>query len=239
MLLKSHVMRRFSFFQSTAKERKERVSRIAVKLKALWNMKLNFPHVSDQAIRAKLEKLLLEFDYCRKMHDFESLNELFDVTKVKGEWLFKKDKNLYKRQIQSKDLVGYSIDKRASAQTIHPSRRRKTLEAKVSNLAIARSSVASDSSKSSTNSCDTSKDSSWEDEAAPSTSTKKHNPTGVARRLVTSSKLSTYRTAKLCRHRSGEGIEIPTPSQQGIHKILFKKAAEVRQHLVSTLHREK
>ena len=84
MPLKSHVMGRFRFFQSIAKERTERVSLIAVELKALWSMKLNCPHVSDQAIRAKLEKLLLEYDHCRKKHDFESLNELFDVTKVKG-----------------------------------------------------------------------------------------------------------------------------------------------------------
>ena len=83
MPLKSHVMGHFRFFQPISKERKERVSLIVVKLKALWNMKLNFPHVSDQAICAKLEKLLQEYDYCRKKHDFESLNELFIVTKVK------------------------------------------------------------------------------------------------------------------------------------------------------------
>ena len=42
-----------------------------------------------------------------------------------------------------------------------------------------------------------------------------------------------------CRQFFGEGIEIPTPSQQGIHKALFKRAAEVKQHLVSTFLREK
>ena len=67
----------------------------------------------------------------------------------------------------------------------------------------------------------------------------KHNPTGVAMRLVTSSKLSTYRIARLCRQLSSEGIEILIPSQKRIHKALFKRAAEVKQHLVCTLHREK
>ena len=100
-------------------------------------------------------------------------------------------------------------------------------------------SVALDSFESSTNSCDTSEDSSWEDKTAPSTSTRKHNPTGVAKQLVTSLKLSTRTTARLCRWLSGEGIEIPTPIQQGIHKALFKRAAEMKQHLVSTLHCEK
>ena len=144
-------MVRFRFFQSTAKEQKERVSLIAVELKALWSMKLNFLHVSDQAIHTKLEKLLLEYDYCSKTHDFESLNKLFDMTKVKGKWLCKKDKHLYKQQIQSKDQVCYLTGKHARAQTSHPSKQRKTLEANVSNLATVSSSVASDSSKNSTN----------------------------------------------------------------------------------------
>ncbi|QQP49521.1 Hypothetical protein FKW44_010224, partial [Caligus rogercresseyi] len=55
-----------------------------------------------QAIRAKLEKLLQEYDHCSKKQNFDSLNELFDVTKVKGQWLCKEDKNLYELQMQSK-----------------------------------------------------------------------------------------------------------------------------------------
>ncbi|QQP52056.1 Uncharacterized protein FKW44_004064 [Caligus rogercresseyi] len=232
MPLKSHVMGRFKSLESIAKERKERVGLIAVELKALWRTTLNFPPVSDQAIRAKLEKLLQEYDHCRKKQNFDSLNELFEVTKVKGQWLCKEDKNLYELQMQSKGQVGYSTGKRASAQTIPPSKRRNTLEVYVSNSATESSSVVLYSSETGTDSCDTSEDSSMEDEAAPSTSTRKYNPTGVARRLVTSSKLSTHKAAKLCRQLSGEGIEIRTPT-------LYRRAAEVKQHLVSTLHQEK
>ena len=43
----------------------------------------------------------------------------------------------------------------------------------------------------------------------------------------------------MCSQLSGEGIEISTPSQQGIHTALFKRTAEVKQHLVSTHHCEK
>ncbi|QQP39678.1 Uncharacterized protein FKW44_013477, partial [Caligus rogercresseyi] len=232
MSLKSHVMGRFKSLESIAKERKERVGLIAVELKALWRTTLNFPPVSDHAIRAKLEKLLQEYYHCRKKQNFDSLNELFDVTKVKGQWLCKEDKNLYELQMQSKCQVGYSTGKRVSAQTIHPSKRRNTLEVDVSNPATKSSSVALDSSETGTDSCDTSEDSSMEDEAAPSTSTRKYNPTGVARRLVTSSKLSTHKAAKVCRQLSGEGIEIRIPT-------LYRRAAEVKQHLVSTLHQEK
>ncbi|QQP38025.1 Uncharacterized protein FKW44_018497 [Caligus rogercresseyi] len=44
------------------------------------------------------------------------MNELFDVTKVIGQWLCKEDKNLYELQMQSKGQVGYSTGKCASAQ---------------------------------------------------------------------------------------------------------------------------
>ena len=77
---------------------------------------------------------------------------------------------------RAKDKLVISTGKHASKQTIHPSKLRKTLEANVSNLATTSSSIALDSSESSPKSCDTSEDSSWEDEAAPSTNMKQ-NPT--------------------------------------------------------------
>ena len=96
MPLKKHVIGRFKFLESTAKERRERIGLIAVELKALWSKTLNFPHVSDQAICAKLANLLKDYKRCRKKQNFDSLNELFDVTKVKDEWMCKEDENLYK-----------------------------------------------------------------------------------------------------------------------------------------------
>ena len=198
MLLESLDIGRFRFYQSITKRRREKVSLVAIELKALWSIKLNFPHISDQAISAKIEKLLQEYDYCRKEHDCASLNELFGVTKIKSEWLCKEDKDLCKLQIQSKGHVGYSTGKHAGVQTIHPYKRWKTPEAIASNTATANSSVALDSSWSSSNLSDISEDSSWEDEASPSTSTRRHNSISVARQIVTTSKLSTYRTARLC-----------------------------------------
>ena len=43
----------------------------------------------------------------------------------------------------------------------------------------------------------------------------------------------------VCRQLSGEGIEIPTPCQSAIHKAIYTRAAQVKKHLVSTLHLEK
>ena len=70
-------------------------------------------------------------------------------------------------------------------------------------------------------------------------SKRKHNPTGIARRLVTCSKLSSHGAAVVCCQLSGEGFEIPTPCQSAIHKAIYTRAAQVKKHLVSTLHLEK
>ena len=238
MPTKSHVMGRFKYLQSVAKERRERVNLIADEIKTLWSATLNFPHISVQANCAKLERLLKEYDYCTRKQNFETLNELFDVTKVKGQWLCTEDENLYRLQIEIKGQKGYSTGKPASIKTIHPSKRRRASEDTVSDSATACSSVAPHSSETDSTSCDYSECSSWEDETKPSTCTKKHHSTSIARRLVTSSNLSTNSAARVCRQLSNEGIEIPTPSQPGIHKAIFRRAAEVRRHLVDTLHQE-
>ena len=110
------------------------------------------------------------------------------------------------------------------------------MEATVSTLT---SLALPDCSKSSTDSSEISTDSPWEDDNAASMSKRKHNPTGIARRLVTCSKLSSHGAAVVWRQLSGEGIEIPTPCQSAIHKAIYKRAAQVKKHVVSKLHLEK
>ena len=134
MPLKNHIIGRFKFLESTAKKWRERIGLIAVELKDLRSKTLNFQHVSDQAICAKLAKLLKDYKRCRKKQNFDSLNELFDVTKMRGEWLCKEDENLYKLQIESKGHVGYLTGKPASriTKTIHPSMQKRAMEATVS-----------------------------------------------------------------------------------------------------------
>ena len=131
---KNHVIRYFKFLESTAKEQRERIGLIVVELKNLWSTTLNFPHVSDQAICAKLTKLLKDYERCRKKQNFDSLNELFDMTKMKSEWLCKEDENPYKLLTESKGHVGYSAGKPASANTIHPSKRKRAMEATIGTI---------------------------------------------------------------------------------------------------------
>ena len=153
------------------------------------------------------------------------------MTKMKGEWLCKEDENLYKLQIESKGHVGYSTGKPASTNTTHPS--------EIGQWKRLTSLALPDCSESSTDSTKNSTDIPWEDDNAALMSKRKHNPTGIARRLVTYSKLLSHGAAVVCRQLSGEGIEIPTPCQSAIHKAIYTRAAWVKKHLVSTLHLEK
>ena len=148
----------------------------------------------------------------------------------------KEDENLYKLQIESKGHVGYSTGKPASSNTIHPSKQKRAMEATVSTLT---SLALPDCSKSSIDSSENSTDSPWEGNDAASMSKRKRNSTGIARLLVTCSKLSSHRVAVVCCQLSGEGFEIPTPCQSAIHKAIYTRAAQVKKHLVSTLHLEK
>ena len=152
---------------------------------------------------------------------------------MKGEWLCKEVENLYKLQIEKKDHVGYSTGKPASANTIHPFKRKRSIEATVSTLT---SLALPDCSESSTDSSENSTDSPWKDDDAASMSKRKHNPTGIVRRLVTCSKLSSHGAAVVCRQLSGE--EIPTPCQSAIHRAIYPRVSQ-KKHLVSTLHLEK
>ena len=158
------------------------------------------------------------------------------MTKMKGEWLCKEDENLYKLQIESKGHIGYSTGKLASANTIQPSKRKRAMEATVSTLT---SLALPDCSESSTDSSKNSTDSPWEDDNAASMNKRKHNPTGISRHLVTCLKLSSHGAAVVCCQLSGEGIDIPTPCQSVIRKAIYTRTAQVKKHLVSTLHLEK
>lgn len=104
-------------------------------------------------------------------------------------------------------------------------------------MTVSRSSSAPPNcSEISTNSSDNSKNSPWENKNATSTSTKKHNQTDIARRLVISSKLLSHGAAKVCHQLFGGGIEILIPCHSAIHKIIYTRAAQVKKNLMGTLH---
>ena len=50
---------------------------------------------------------------------------------------------------------------------------------------------------------------------------RKQNKSKVAVNLVTSTKVSTSKAAKICKQLALDGITIPTPSQAGVYKSVF------------------
>lgn len=124
MPTKEQLVGRYKFLEKDVKSRKQRTTELSKEVTLLWRNKLNFPMISEQAVRAKIEKVLQLYDTCCRKGKFEPLHELFDITKLSGEWLNAADKDLYSKQVDSKGRVGYSTGKLADKKTIHPSKRR-------------------------------------------------------------------------------------------------------------------
>ena len=60
----------------------------------------------------------------------------------------------------------------------------------------------------------------------------------VATNLVTSTRVSTNKAAKICQQLSHNGIDIPTPSQAAIYKSTYKEAAKLKEEMTETLQME-
>lgn len=77
--------------------------------------------MSDQVIRAKLDKVMKTYDECVRSGNYDALKKLFYITKVNGQWLSSEGKQLYHLQVESKGETGYSTGQIASEKTILPS----------------------------------------------------------------------------------------------------------------------
>jgi len=99
---------RYQFMGANIKGRKERIVEILKEVKKIMERQIKFPHVSDQVIQTKLDKVLKTDDECVRRGKYDALNELFDITKVNGQWLSSEDKQLYYLQTESKGEVGYT-----------------------------------------------------------------------------------------------------------------------------------
>lgn len=231
MPLKIHIVGRYQFLGTDIKGRKERVTVITREIKDLWNNKLNFPLKSDAVIRAQLFKILENYDTClKKSKSCDSLNQLFDVTKINGEWLSTEDKKLYYLQLESKGEVGYSTGQLANKNTIHPSKRIKKNTISVSKVAENYSDSDIDEPRD------------WDENeyeaSEEETVTQKYQKSDIATKLVTATNVSTNKASKICNQLSRDGIKIPTPSQPAIYKATFREAAKLKKEMIQNLKSE-
>ena len=99
---------------------------IAKELTNLWKS-LNFPIVSHQQVKSETRSVVDLYKKYRKRKSEQvekELKDLFDITKVDGNWLCSEDKKLYTTQIQTSGRVGYSTRKEADLNSIHRSKRK-------------------------------------------------------------------------------------------------------------------
>ena len=230
--LKKHIYGRFQYLASNIKDTKERLKNILTEVKRLWTEVLNFPIITDQAVIAKLEKVVDLYRECSRRSNFEKLDEVFDVTKLDGTWLNAEDKKLHKRQIESKGRVGYSDKSFANISTIHPSKRAK-LDIPTTSKKFSDSSTHDDEEMDWETQLETedSKDTTY----VPSDISlfkKQRHSTEIAADLVTTTHISTYQSSKVLKKLNEGGYNVPTPSQSGIHKRFYKDAMMVSIFLV-------
>jgi hypothetical protein len=239
MPLQTQIIGRYQFLGARIKGRKDRIAEISKELMKLWENRLNFPHVSEQVIRAKLEKVLKTYDECVKRGKYVALDEFCDITKPAGKWLSTEDKKLYQLQVESKGKVGYSTGQVASKETIHPSKRLKLPTESEPSTSHAPASTSDTESEEDSGTSDESEDySEYEDESGPRPPTRKHNKTKVATNLVIATKVSTRGASKICKQLSLDGIDIPTPSQPGIYNATFREAAKLKEEMIRNLQME-
>ena len=66
MPLQTQIIGRYYFLEPKIKGRKERIEEISNEVIKLWKNKVNFPHGSDQIIRAKHDSIVKYYDECVK-----------------------------------------------------------------------------------------------------------------------------------------------------------------------------
>jgi hypothetical protein len=178
-------------------------------------------------VKARVDKIIIKYEAVRRRSNgtFEdNFKQLFDVTNFKGEWLSAEDKRLYLLQIETHGKVGYTTEKIADKRTIHPSKRQKIIRIPTETLQLSNDSETSDdTSDENGSSIDRDKD----EENKQLLKQRKYSTTSTAVVMVRSGNLTIKKSCKIGQCVKTSGINIPTPSQSGIYKAVFRQAAQL------------
>lgn len=235
---KWHILGRYHMLLEEDKLKSTRIQRICQELSELWG-KFSFPTLSQQAINARLTKLILlyEKNQRRPKEDFlNGMKSVFDITKVDGVWLCREDKELYHKQVESGGKVGYTTHKPAPKSSIHPSKRQRHIPISHEQFAST-SNMESESSTSGDNVSSVTEESS--DEEPEPVKRKKPSATHQATKLVSRQSLSTNKASKVCASLAEEGVPLPTPTQSGVWRGVIRLAEKKKGEIKSLLKEEK
>ena len=88
------------------KSKSERSYAIGKELTGLWQKKLNFPTYLTQTY--EVNYAVENVWKCWKKKEYEVLNEVFDITLLKGNWLLSEDKEFCYLKVDNKGAMGYT-----------------------------------------------------------------------------------------------------------------------------------
>ena len=143
-------------------------------------------------------------------------DNIFDVTKVGGEWLCKGDRQLYQLQVSSSGRIGYTTEKKAPLKTSYD---------------FDTNDLNNDES------CESDvNDLSYECNHLPAR--RHYNSTAIAAKLSIKDKMSTRKAAKVCKSIAEEGINIPTPSQYGVWKKVMAQSNLMKEKIKKVVKKE-
>ena len=247
MPLKSDIVGRFKYFSSDVKDKRQRISLVFEEIISLWKEKLNFPCQTEQSVKRKLDDVIKKYESLRKKGKADLLQqEIFDVTNKNGIWLSSEDKRLYELQLQTIGRIGYTTSKLAEKNTIHPSILQKISNQPSTSKGI--SSVCESSSKETERSSPELEENdeefhtddyeSSEEEYNMTKRPRKYSSCKMATNLVIYNKVSINKASNVVKKMSEEGVKVPTPSQSGIHKSLYKEAKKYKEILIKELRKE-
>ena len=122
MPLKKDIIGRYFALYDEEKGKNDRIKIISRELIQLWS-NLNFPVTTYQNVLKKVGNVIdwgIQNRKCAKDDFDDELLDVFDVTKVDGEWCnIGEDKKLYELQVETKCKVGYTTKKHLYQQSIH------------------------------------------------------------------------------------------------------------------------
>lgn len=233
-----HILGRYHILLEEDKLKSTRIQRICEELLQLWG-KFSFPTLSQQAIKARLAKLILLYEKNQRRPNEDFLNgmeNIFDITKVNGVWLCSEDKELYHKQVESDGKVGYTTHKPAPKSSIHPSKRQRHVP--ISHEQFASTSNDDNESGNSGDNVSSVTEDSSNDEPEP-VKRRKLSSTHQATKLVSRQSLSTNKASKVCASLAEEGVPLPTPTQSGVWRGVIRLAEKKKDEIKSLLKEEK
>ena len=238
------ILGNFTFLFNSKKRRLDRIKIMIMDIELLWREILDFPLLSSALIRKKLNSLIDLYNKNKKKPSdkfTETLSQLFNVTKVNGEWKSMEDKELYQRQVKSGGKIGYSMAKQAPFESVHP--RKRIQLSKTQSLVSSSQLQHTQTHKTVSESSDSETSDSLP--LSPTSSSRSSSPeykpkykrasTTTAGLLVLKNNISTHKAHNVLATIAEQGHDMSVPSQAGVWKRVISEGQKMKSKIFQKL----